>query len=236
MCASEAQNELDHRQGADKIRVIIADDHLLFREGTRRLIEAEHDIEVVGEASDGEEAVELVNRLRPHVALVDIAMPKMNGIDATRKIKSSHSPTAVLILTAYDNEQYVMALFEAGAAGYLLKNVSGRDLMNAIRSVHGGESVLHPSVAQRIFQRLVSKDKRTVELNSFGQLSEREMQVLRLAARGLSNQEIGDRLFLSRRTVQAHLGSVFRKMDIGSRTEAILQALKKGWITLDDVG
>lgn len=221
---------------ADKIRVVIADDHALFREGTRSLIEKEPDMEVAGEAGDGEQAVRLVTQLRPHVALMDIAMPGLNGIEATQQIRASHSPTAVLILTAYDNDQYVLALLEAGAAGYLLKDVSGRELVSAIRAVHGGESVLHPAIAHKVFQRLLSKGKERIEAGPGEELSERELEVLKLAARGMSNQDIGDRLFLSRRTVQAHLSNIFRKMNVGSRTEAILQALVRGWLTLDDIG
>lgn len=218
----------------NKIKVIIADDHVLFREGTRNLIEQEKDIEVVGEASDGEEAVELVTKLRPHVALMDIAMPRVNGIEATRQIKASQPATAVLILTAYDNDQYIVALLEAGAAGYLLKNVSGKDLVNAIRAVYAGEAVLHPTIAQKVFSRFVA-GRESGELALLTELSERETEILRLAAKGMSNQEIAGKLFLSRRTVQAHLANIFRKMDVGSRTEAVLQALRKGWLGLDDL-
>jgi NarL family two-component system response regulator LiaR len=218
-----------------KIKVIIADDHALFREGTHNLIEQEKDIEVVGEASDGEEAIALVNRLRPHVALMDIAMPKVNGIEATRQIKASQPATAVLILTAYDNDQYILALLEAGAAGYLLKNVSGKDLVNAIRAVYAGEAVLHPAIAQKVFRSFGAAGRETNELAQLAELSEREMEILRMAAKGMSNQDIAGKLFLSRRTVQAHLANIFRKMDVGSRTEAVLQALRKGWLGLDDL-
>ncbi len=218
----------------NKIKVIIADDHVLFREGTRNLIEQERDMEVVGEANDGAEAVELVAKLRPHVALMDIAMPRVNGIEATRQIKTSQPSTAVLILTAYDNDQYIMALLEAGAAGYLLKNVSGKNLVNAIRAVHAGEAVLHPAIAQKVFSRF-GAGRELSEPAQLAELSEREMEILRLAAKGMSNQDIAGKLFLSRRTVQAHLGNIFRKMDVGSRTEAVLQALRKGWLSLDDL-
>jgi NarL family two-component system response regulator LiaR len=219
----------------NKIKVIIADDHVLFREGTRNLIEREKDLEVVGEASDGQEAIELVNQLLPHVVLMDIAMPVVNGIEATKIIKAQHPSTAVLILTAYDNDQYIMALLEAGAAGYLLKNVSGSNLVNAIRSVHAGEAVLHPTIAQKVFSRFGGKSQESVEPVQSIELSERETEILKLAAQGLSNQEVADKLFLSRRTIQAHLANIFRKMDVGSRTEAVLQALKRGWLGLDDL-
>ncbi|MFQ6122878.1 MAG: response regulator [Dehalococcoidales bacterium] len=219
----------------DKIRVIIADDHVLFREGTRNLIEQEQDIEVVGEASDGEEAVKLVTQLQPDVALIDIAMPKVNGIEATQQIKARHSATAVLVLTAYDNDQYILSLLEAGAAGYLLKNVSGKELVNAIRATYAGESVLHPTIAQKVFHRLVSKGKKPIEPTLTEELSEREIEILKLAAKGMNNQDIADQLFLSRRTVQAHLSNIFHKMNVASRTEATLQAVRRGWLTLNDL-
>lgn len=219
----------------NKIKVIIADDHILFREGTRNIIELEKDIEVVGEASDGQEAIELVNNLCPNVALMDISMPRVNGIEATRQIKAMHPATAVLILTAYDNDQYILALLEAGAAGYLLKNVSGKDLVNAIRAVYAGEAVLHPTIAQKVFSKFGTGGRESGEAAQLSEVSEREMEILRLASKGMSNQDIADRLFLSRRTVQAHLGNIFRKMDVGSRTEAVLQALRKGWLGLDDL-
>ena len=219
----------------NKIRVIIADDHALFREGTRNLIEQEADLEVVGEASDGEEAVDLVTRLQPHVVLMDIAMPKVNGIEATRQIKARHPAVAVLILTAYDNDQYIVALLEAGAAGYLLKNVSGKELVNAIRAVYAGEAALHPAIARKVLDRFTTSGHEMRGGVSPQDLSEREMEILKLAATGISNQEIAKRLFLSRRTVQAHLVNIFRKLDVGSRTEAILQALRRGWFSLDDL-
>jgi NarL family two-component system response regulator LiaR len=219
----------------NKIKVLIADDHSLFREGTRSLIEHEKDMEVIGEASDGEEAIKLVTRLRPHVVLMDIAMPRVNGIEATRRIKADYPATAVLILTAYDNDQYIVALLEAGAAGYLLKNVSGNDLVNAIRAVHAGEAVLHPAIAQKVFSRFGATGRESGDSTQLAELSEREMEILRLAARGSSNQDIATRLYLSRRTVQAHLANIFRKMDVGSRTEAVLQALRNGWLNLDDL-
>jgi NarL family two-component system response regulator LiaR len=214
------------------IRVLLADDHALVREGTRRLLETESDVEVVAEAASGEEAVDAVKRLRPNIAIMDIAMPGMGGIEATRAIKNSCPETAVLVLSAYDDEPYLMALLEAGAAGFLLKNVHGQELINAIRAVSRGESVLQPSLAEKIMRRLsVRTDsvQRSIDL-----LSEREFDVLRLAARGLPNKEIARRLGLSIRTVHSHLASIFMKMQVGSRTEAVLLALRQGMITLQD--
>ena len=218
-----------------KIKVLLAEDHVVVREGTRLLLQREPDMEVVGEASDGEEAIELTSRLSPHVVIMDITMPKLNGIEATKKIKALHPDVAVLILTAYDNDQYIFALLEAGAAGYLLKNARGHEVVDAIRAVHNGESVLYPTIAQRVFKNLISPISSSTESHLVEPLSERESEVLKLAAKGLSNKDIAEQLFLSPRTVQAHLGNIFNKLGVGSRTEAVLYGLRNGWFTLDDL-
>lgn len=217
-----------------RIKVLLADDHILVREGTRQLLEREDDLQIVAEAGDGEEAVRLTAQTRPDVALVDIAMPRLSGIEATKQIKEISPGTAVLILTAYEDDQYVFALLEAGAAGYLLKNIRGRDLVEAIRAVNAGESALHPVIARKVIDRFARISSSSQEQPDSALLSERELEVLRLAAKGLSNREIGDHLSLSTRTIQAHLGTIFAKMDVGSRTEAVVQALRKGWLALED--
>jgi NarL family two-component system response regulator LiaR len=218
-----------------KIRILIADDHAVVREGTRQILEQELDLEVVGEAGDGEEAVALATDLKPDVAIVDISMPKLDGIEATRQIKSLCPAISVLILTAYDDEQFIFSLLEAGAAGYLLKTVRGRELVDAVRAVNAGESVLHPLIARKVLNRFVPASGKAAQEEQLEELSVREMEVLRLAAKGLSNQDIATELCLSIRTVQGHLGHIFNKLQVGSRTEAVVHALKKGWVTLDDV-
>jgi len=218
----------------EKIRIIIADDHVVVREGTRELLQKEADLEVVGEAGDGEEAVRLVKELIPDVAILDIAMPGLNGIEATKQIKAILPSTAVLILTAYDYDQYVFALLEAGAAGYLLKDIPSQKLVDAVRAVHAGESALHPVIARKALDHFVRNSSKTSELQA-QPLTDREAEVLRLAAKGQSNRQIANKLGLSVRTVQAHLSNVFNKLKVGSRTEAVISALKNGLLTLQDI-
>lgn len=216
-----------------KIRVLLAEDHAIMREGVREFIGRESDMEVVGEAGDGEEAVKLTAQLKPDVVVMDIRMPKLNGIEATKQIKAQFPSTAILILTAYDSDQYIFALLEAGAAGYLLKGIRTHELIDAIRAVYAGESVLHPVIASRVIRRVVtptSGENRAVE-----PLSEREMEILKIAARGISNKDIAEQLFLSPRTVQVHLGNIFNKLGVASRTEAVLYGLKRGWLSLEDL-
>jgi len=218
-----------------KIRIVLAEDHIVVREGIRKFLEHEEDLIVVGEAADGEEAVQMASQLACDVVVMDIAMPKLNGIEATKRIKALHPSMAVLILTAYDYDQYIFALLEAGAAGYLLKDVSGQELIGAIRAVYKGESVLHPAITRKVLDRLRQREDRPGEEWVAGLLSERESEVLKKAAQGMSNKEIADELFLSVRTVEHHLKSVFDKLGVGSRTEAVIYALKKGWFTLEDI-
>lgn len=219
----------------EKIKVLLADDHTIVREGTCDMVRRQPDMEVVGEASDGVEAVELTEKLEPDVVVMDIAMPRLNGIEATVQLKKIRPSTAVLILTAYDTDQYLMALLEAGAAGYLLKNVHSNQLIEAIRAVFAGESVLQPSITRHIINQLIAKTPRPEEAPALSPLSERELEVLKLAAKGVSNRDIAENLGLSDRTVQAHLSNIFKKLSVASRTEAILYSLKRGWFMMKDL-
>jgi NarL family two-component system response regulator LiaR len=221
-------------EAVSKIRILLADDHAVVRQGTRQLLAREEDLEVVAEAGDGEEAVRLACLHSPDIAVMDIAMPKLNGIEATRQIKAVNPRISVLALSAYDDDQYIFALLEAGAAGYLLKNVSADDLVKAIRAVAAGEAVLHPTIARRVINRFAPPAEGQAEVSALDHLTEREVEVLKLAARGMKNQEIAHELSLSVRTVQTHLSNIFSKMGVGSRTEAVLEALRRGWLTLQD--
>ena len=216
-----------------KITVLLADDHTLVRQGIRQFLEREDDMSVVGEASDGEEAVKLALELKPDVIIMDIAMPKLNGIEATKRIKQQQLRTIVLILTAYDYEEYIFPILEAGAAGYLLKDMNGIELVEAVRTVYRGESVLHPAVAHKLLERFRdtdSGDKKKADL-----LTERELEVLKMAAQGMSNKEISSELFLSVHTIESHFGNIFSKLGVYSRVEAVLEALRRGWFTLGDI-
>ncbi len=206
---------------------------MVVREGIRELIQREEDMEIVGEAGDGEEAVQLAEQLKPDIILMDIAMPKLNGIEATQRIKISHPSISVLVLTAYDNEEFIFALLEAGAAGYLLKNVRSRELLNAIRAVYDGESVLHPVIANKVFSRLQLGKRKHSEQERGELLTDRELEVLRLGAQGLANKEIATGLFLGERTIQTHWRNIFNKLGVSSRTEAIMYGLRKGWISMN---
>lgn len=223
------------------IRVIIAEDHAVVREGTRELIEREPDIEVVGEATNGAEAVALADRLEPDVAILDISMPIMTGIEATERIKAAHPSTAVLVLTAYDDDAYVFALLKTGAAGYLLKDVASSEVVRAIRAVHAGEPVLHPAIARKVMARFSAEHAASgapvepaVSQKKLS-LTDREMEVLRLAASGMTNAEIADCLYFSVRTVQVHMTHIFSKLGVGSRTEAVIASLRQGLISLEDL-
>ncbi|MCX6005082.1 MAG: response regulator transcription factor [Chloroflexi bacterium] len=218
-----------------KINILLAEDHVVVRESIRKSLEAEAKFNVVGEASDGEEAVRLATKLKPDVIVMDISMPRLNGIEATKQIKAIQPSIAILILTAYDYEQYIFSLLSAGAAGYLLKDISSRELIEAIQTVHKGESVLHPLVARKVLERF-----RTAKGEASGEqggdiLTEREMDVLKMAAKGKSNSVIAEEMHLSIHTIESHLGAIFNKLGVGSRTEAAIQAIKRGWLTLEEL-
>jgi len=213
----------------DTIKVMLVEDHALVREGTRRLLELEEDLHVVAEAGDGDTAIQLAEMHRPDVILMDINIPGKNGLEATREIKATHPRIAVLVLTAYDDDEYVSAFLQVGAAGYLLKDIDISDLIQAIRDVYAGESVLHPAIASKVVAKLADGAEAlpgggTIPLDSA------ELEVLKLAARWMTNQEIGHELTYSAHVVQSYLTSIFHKLHVGSRTEAVLYALRKGWL------
>jgi NarL family two-component system response regulator LiaR len=216
-------------------RILLVDDHPMLRQGIRQLLERERDFEVVAEASDGEEAVTLAGELLPDVVVMDVGMPKLGGLDATKQIKAEHPRIAVLVLTIHDEDEYIIGILEAGAAGYLLKAAYGEELVQAIRAVRAGEFALHPVVAQRLLKRAAGHRLKPIKLEGVEQLTTREMEVLKLMAKGMSNQDIATELGIGVRTVKGHLVSIFAKMRVSSRTEAVLHALKQGWIAMEDI-
>lgn len=212
------------------IRVVLADDHTVVRKGIREFLEEDTAIQVVGEASDGEQAIALVAREKPDVAVFDIQMPKMNGMDATRRVKKEFPQTRVLILTAYDDDPYIFAALQAGANGYLLKTSGSDELVHAVHAIAAGESALSPAVAKKLVLRAAGgqPNEETIE-----PLTEREMEILRLAAKGMGNKQIGVTLSISDRTVQGHLANIYAKLHVGTRTEAVMFAVREKWITLE---
>ena len=218
-----------------QISIILCEDHLITRQGIRRLLEDEKDLTIVGEASNGEDVVSLVTELKPDVVLMDVAMPKLNGIEATRQIKLNNPRIGILILSAYDDDEYVFALLKAGAAGYLLKSVSGDELVRAIRAIHKGEPILDPQIAKKVVNYFRLQEKMPNLEGGYEQLSEREVAIIKLAAKGLTNKDIAKSLHLSYRTIEGHMRDIFNKLGVSSRTEAVLHGLKMGWFTLEEL-
>jgi len=210
----------------DKIRILIADDHTLVRDGIRSILEDESDIEVIGEAEDGRTAVKLSRQLEPDVVVMDIAMPLLNGLEATRQIKRNHSNIKVLILTMHDNEEYIRKVLASGAAGYILKDAAAKELINAIRTVRKGEAILSPAITRLVIEdylRWGELDKQ----DSSNRLTPREREVLQLIAEGYTNKQMADILCISIKTVQAHRSNLMNKLDLHDRGELIKYAIQK---------
>jgi len=217
----------------DPITILLVEDHKIVREGTRQLLEQSPDLTIIGEAADGEEAVRLTTELLPDVVVMDVRLPRLNGIEATKAIKDQHPDMPILILSAYDDDRYVFPLLDAGANGYLLKTTSGAELARAIRTVQAGETALDPHIAHKVVERLTHHQRYQSRDMKEG-LTEREIQVLQTVAQGKSNREIGEALFISPHTVQVHVRNIFGKLGVNNRIEAVAYAVRQGWITLED--
>jgi two-component system, NarL family, response regulator DegU len=227
-----------------KIHLFLADDHTLFRQGLRRIFELEDDIEIVGECSDGEAAVGLAHTLTPDVVLMDINMPKMTGVDATRMIKESDPGIKVLILSIHDDEAYIFETIRAGANGYLLKDVESNVLVEAVRQVAVGSSFIHPMVTTKLLDEFKRLSEQASDNDFDGQgepalnfewqtiLTQREMEILKLMAEGKSNRTIGEVLFISEKTVKNHVSSILGKLSVDDRTQAVITAAKRCWVKL----
>jgi len=215
------------------IRLLIADDHRLFRQGLRQLCELLGGFEVVGEAENGQEAVDLARRLKPDVILMDINMPILDGVQATHSITEENPSARVIILTMYRQDQYVLEAIKAGARGYLLKDIDEQELVDAVRAIHRGEAMINPSLASKVLDEFRRLSEAVAETEGIEQLTQGEMEVLRLVAQGADNKTIAQRLALSERTVANRLSNVYQKLQVNSRTQAALVALRRGWATLD---
>lgn len=216
-----------------KIKVLIADDHTILRQGIRALLEAEPEIEVVGEASDGREAVEKTKALAPDIVLMDISMPVMNGLEATRHIRRMSPNTQIIVLTMHENEEFVVQMLNAGASGYVLKRIAADELVAAIRSVYQDGTFLHPTIAKKLvkdYLRLASEEQRR---STSSGLTDREQEILKLIAEGNTNKQIAERLCLSIKTVQTHRTHIMDKLGAHDRTELVKFAIRKGLVSID---
>lgn len=217
----------------NKIRILIVDDHVLVREGLRNLLEGQSDIEVVGEATDGNEAVEKVPKLKPDVILMDITMPGMNGLEATRLIKEQSPEVKVLVLTMHESDEYFFKMLSAGASGYFVKGGSSSELISAVRAVNRGDVFLYPTMAKRLLNDYLKRAEAGEEKESYDGLTNREREVLKLIAEGHTNQEVAELLVLSPTTVQTHRAHIMAKLGLRNHTELIKYALRRGLITLE---
>lgn len=220
------------------IRILLADDHAMLRQGTAEILRRELDFEIVGEASNGQEAVDLALSLKPDIVVMDVRMPVLSGIEATSRIRAAFPEVQILVLSAHDDEEYIFSLLKAGASGFLLKTAPANALIKAIRQVKAGESPLDPSIARKVVVHLsgdrtlgsTAKNDSSVD----DTLTARELEVLQLLAQGMANRAIAEALFISERTVQSHLANIFAKMGVSSRLEAVLAGIRRGWLTLGE--
>lgn len=212
----------------EKIKVLVADDHLLVREGICKLLELDEKITIIGEAVDGEDAVSKARKLRPNLIIMDLNMPKLSGIQAAEQIKTLYPEIKIIILTIHDDEEYVFEVLKAGAEGYLQKDVSAEELRSALQIVFNGDTLFPASVINRVMGRERSKPEETIE----DILTDREIEVLEMMAKGNNNRTIGEKLFISEKTVKNHVSSILKKLEVNDRTQAVIYAIKKSWVKI----
>jgi two-component system response regulator NreC len=215
---------------APKVKILVVDDHAIVREGVRMILAKESDLEVVGEAGDGAQALELTERVHPDVVIMDISMPGMGGVEATQTLRNKYPDVQVLALTMHEDESYVFQLLRAGAAGYVLKRAAAQDLVQAVRAAAKGEAFLYPSVARKVVEDYLRRVETGEERERYDGLTSREKEILTLIAQGLSNQQIAEKLFISIKTVQTHRAHILEKLGLHDRTELVRYAIRKGLI------
>jgi len=223
------------KKQSNKTRIVLADDHPLLRKALRDLLEKEPTFQIIGEAGDGVEAVKLAGELAPDIIIMDISMPNLDGLQATQQIKTKHPDIAVLVLTVHTDDECILDILKAGAAGYLLKSAFGDEVIHAVRAVTSGEMVLSASIGQRLLTQAARFPTRPFHLEAGEKLSARELEVLKLTARGLSNKDVASALGIKQRTVKGHLGDIFAKLRVASRTEAVIVGMQAGFLSMDDV-
>ena len=215
-----------------EIKIVIVDDHEMVRNGLSVMLEREEDFTVIGEANNGKEAVELVGKLQPDVILMDLRMPEMDGVEAMRQIRAKDDSVEFLVLTTFDSDEYIFDAIEAGAKGYLLKDTSREELFKAVRTVNRGESLIEPAVVSRVLDRLTQLSQRVARGPDHLTLSDREVEVLQLMAKGSANKQIAGDLFITESTVKTHVANIFQKLEVSHRTEAVTKAISQGIIKL----
>lgn len=235
MTRTKTSASVASRKHSPSTRIVLADDHPLLRKALKDLLEKESTFEIVGEAGDGEEAVRLAAEITPHVVIMDISMPNLDGLQATQQIKARYPDIAVLVLTVHTDDECILEILKAGAAGYLIKSAFGEEVIHAVRAVATGDMVLSAPIGQRLLKQAARFPTRPVLLEAGEKLSIREMEVLKLTARGLSNKDVASALGIKLRTVKGHLADIFSKLRVASRTEAVIAGLQAGFLSLDDI-
>ncbi|MBC8281184.1 MAG: response regulator transcription factor [Chloroflexi bacterium] len=215
-----------------EIKIVIVDDHEMVRNGLSVMLEREDDFTVVGEATNGKEAVESVNKLRPDVVLMDLRMPEMDGVEAMRQIRTTNNDVHFLVLTTFDSDEYIFDAIQAGAKGYLLKDTSREELFRAVRTVNRGESLIEPAVVSRVLDRLTQLSNQAAQGPDHLALSDRELEVLQAMAKGSANKQIAGDLSITESTVKTHVANIFQKLEVSHRTEAVTKAISEGIISL----
>jgi len=235
MTRTKTSASVASRKHSARTKIVLADDHPLLRKALKDLLEKETDFEIIGEAGDGEEAVRLATQIMPDVVIMDISMPNLDGLQATQQIKASCPNVAVLVLTVHTDDECILEILKAGAAGYLVKSAFGEQVVQAVRAVAAGEMILSPSIGQRLLKQAARFPTRPVLLEAGEKLSTRELEVLKLTARGLSNKDIASALGIKLRTIKGHLAGIFSKLRVASRTEAVIAGLRAGFLSMDDI-